>query len=84
MKWHRSLLFRLVLLHVLAVGIVGGAIPFTLYKLLSSTADELHHRALRETADEIAHYLEPSPQGTWELNLPPALRNLYAQSDLSP
>src|SRR4029077_8413135 len=36
--------------------------------------------ALAQTADEIIHYLEPSPQGSWELNLPPALRNLYAQS----
>jgi signal transduction histidine kinase len=72
-----SILWRIVSLHMLAIGATAVAMPLALYFLLDTTATDLQHRALRETADRIAHYLEPRPDGGWRLDLPPELRALY-------
>jgi signal transduction histidine kinase len=76
----KSIISRIISLHVMAVGITSVCMPLALYWLLSSTANDLHHRALREHADTIAHYLAPRPDSGWTLNLPAGLRELYSES----
>jgi hypothetical protein len=44
----KSIISRIVGLHVIAVGITSVCMPLALYWLLNSAANDLHHRALRE------------------------------------
>jgi signal transduction histidine kinase len=73
----KSTMSRIISLHVLAIGATSIAMPLALYFLLASTATNLHQRALRETADSIARYLQMKPDGTWTLDLPAEMRALY-------
>jgi signal transduction histidine kinase len=75
-----SIISRIISLHVIAIGITSICMPLALYWLLSSTATDLHHRALLEYADTIAHYLAPRADGDWTLQLPTGLRELYSES----
>jgi signal transduction histidine kinase len=76
----KSITTRVISLHVIAIGITSVCMPLALYWLLSTTAGDLHHRALREYAGTIAQYLAPRPGGGWSLELPPGLRELYSPS----
>ncbi len=76
----KSIATRVISLHVIAIGITSICMPLALYWLLSSTANDLHHRALREYAATIAQYLVPQPGGGWALDLPAGLRELYSES----
>ena len=76
----KSIISRIISLHVIAIGITSICMPLALYWLLSSTANDLHHRALREYADTIAQYLVPRGDGGWTLDLPAGLRELYSRS----
>jgi signal transduction histidine kinase len=76
----QSITTRIISLHVIAIGITSICMPLALYWLLSSTATDLHHRALREYAGTIAQYLAPRPGGGWTLDLPAGLRELYSKS----
>jgi signal transduction histidine kinase len=75
----KSITTRVISLHVIAIGITSICMPLALYWLLSTTATDLHHRALREFAATIAQYLVPRPGGL-SLELPPGLRELYSPS----
>ena len=75
----RSIVTRIVYLHIAAILIVSIFLPLALYKVLSEAAEDLHHRALGEQADEIARYVRPAADGTLSLSLPPALSALYAE-----
>jgi signal transduction histidine kinase len=75
----KSITTRVISLHVIAIGITSVCMPLALYWLLSTTATDLHHRALRDYAGTIAQYLVPR-QGGWALELPAGLRELYSQS----
>jgi len=75
----KSITTRIISLHVIAIGITSILMPLALYWLLSSTANDLHHRALREYADTIAQYLSPRPEGGWRLDLPGAARALLRE-----
>lgn len=75
----RSITFRIISLHVVAVGLTALFMPLALYWRLSSVATDLRHRALREHAQEIARYLSWNEQG-WTFGLPEGLRELYATS----
>jgi His-Xaa-Ser system radical SAM maturase HxsC len=76
----KSIISRIVCLHVIAVGITLICMPVALYWLLNSAATDLHHRALREHGDTIARYLVSSSDGTWALRLPPRLQELYSEA----
>jgi signal transduction histidine kinase len=77
--WHfRSILSRIVGLHVLAFGATSIAMPISVYFLLSSIATNFQDRALRGHASTIANYVKPLPGGRWDLDLPADLRALYA------
>jgi signal transduction histidine kinase len=76
----KSITSRLISLHVIAIGITSICMPLALYWLLNSTANDLHHRALRDYAGTIAQYLVARPDGGWALTLPAGLRELYSES----
>lgn len=76
----KSIISRIICLHVIAIGITSVCMPLALYWLLNSAADDLHHRALREHADMVARYLVSNPDGTWALHLPPGLQELYSEA----
>ena len=75
----KSIISRIISLHVVAITVTSICMPLALYWLLSSAATELQHRALREYADTIAQYLKPDSGGL-RLDLPPGLRELYSES----
>jgi len=76
----KSIISRIIGLHGIAVGVTSVLMPLALYWLLSSAANDLHHRALREHADTVARYLVAHPDGTWALQLPPGLQELYSEA----
>jgi signal transduction histidine kinase len=76
----KSIISRIISLHVIAIGITSICMPLALYWLLSSTATDLQHRALSDHADTIARYLEIGPDGAWSLRLPAGLEELYSES----
>jgi signal transduction histidine kinase len=76
----KSIISRIISLHVIAITVTSICMPLALYWLLSSSATELHHRALREYADAIAQYLKRDAGGGLRLDLPPGLRELYSES----
>jgi hypothetical protein len=69
-----------VWLNIIAIGITSICLPLSLYSLLSSAANDLHHRALEEHADTLAHYLMPNPDDTWSLQLPTGLEGVYSEA----
>ena len=76
-----SILQRIVLLHILAIGAACAAMPVAAHFVLSSTAEALQSEILRQHATAIARYLEVSPGGQWKLSLPPKLGALYERGD---
>jgi signal transduction histidine kinase len=76
----KSIISRIIWLHVVAIGITSICMPLALYWLLSSTATDLQHRALAAHADTIVRYLERGPDGAWSLHLPAGLEELYSES----
>jgi len=73
----RSLLWRIIGLHVLVLAAAAVAVPLAIYFLLNDTAASYENRTLRAHADTIAAYLTPDPKGGWKLALPEDLRTFY-------
>jgi signal transduction histidine kinase len=71
---------RLIAMHVIAMVAAAVVLPLALYWRVDSTARDLHERALREQAAQIAQYLQRGADGTWTLDLPENLRHLYSIS----
>ena len=74
----RSIKGRLIALHLIAVLAASVMLPLALYWRVDATARGLHERALREQAEQVAHYLRRFPNGSWSLDLPDAVRQLYS------
>jgi len=51
-----------------------------LYYFFKWAANDLHDQAMREQADLVAHYLVLRGDGSWTLDLPPALQDIYSQA----
>jgi signal transduction histidine kinase len=74
----RSILSRVVALHVVAIGVTSVLIPLALYWLLNQAANNLHRDALRGQAVTIGSFLRPRPDGGLNLDLPEDIRPLYS------
>lgn len=74
----KSILSRIVFLHILAIGTTAIVLSAAVYLLLNATATGLQNQTLRDHASVIAQYLTLSPDGNWDLELPPDLATLYA------
>jgi signal transduction histidine kinase len=76
----RSVVSRIIALHLLAIVVTSICIPLALYMMLNYAAQELHHRALRDRAGEIVHYLDSGPYGAPRLSLPADLTQFYSEA----
>ena len=74
----RSIITRMVALHVVAIGVTSILMPLALYWLLNQAANNLHRDALRSQAFTIGSFLRPQPDGRVQLDIPPELRPLYS------
>src|SRR5712691_4498635 len=74
----RSVVSRIVALHLLAIVVTSICMPLALFMMLTYATQELHDRALREQAAEILRYLERGSDGTLRLALPSALTDFYS------
>jgi signal transduction histidine kinase len=76
----RSIFSRIIFLHVIALVITAIFMPLVLYYFFKWAANDLHDQAMREQAELVAHYLVLRPDGSWTLELPPALHDIYSQA----
>jgi signal transduction histidine kinase len=76
----KSIIGRIIFLHVIAVGIICILMPLLLYWLLARETDSLQSVALREHADMLARNLKQEPGGGWSLDLPQNVRDLYSET----
>ena len=78
MRRFRSILSRVVALHVVAIGVTSILIPLALYWLLNEAANSLHRDALRAQALTIASFLQPTPDGGVMLEIPQEAQPIYS------
>ncbi len=76
----KSIFSRIIFLHVIALVITAIFMPLVLYYFFKWAANDLHDQAMREQAELVAHYLVLRPDGSWTLELPPALHDIYSQA----
>ncbi len=73
----RSIITRIVALHVVAIGITSILMPLALYWLLNQAANNLHRDTLRSEAFTFSTFLRPQPDGQLSLEIPQEVRALY-------
>jgi signal transduction histidine kinase len=76
----KSLTSRLVLLHIVAVGVVAIFLPLVLFWLLTSEVNRLHRDQMRDQAEVLGERLGVKPNGTITLDLPDSLKDLYSEA----
>jgi signal transduction histidine kinase len=76
----KSLLSRIVWLHVVAIGVAAIVLPLSTYLLLNEIAKQFENQTLREHADAVAKYIEARPDGSMNINLPGELRAFYGSA----
>ncbi|OAE99031.1 two-component sensor histidine kinase [Bradyrhizobium centrolobii] len=76
----KSLIWRIVFLHIVAVAVVAIFLPLVLFWLLNSEIDQLHRDAMRAQAEVLAQRIAVQPDGTLTFNLPDSLRGLYSDA----
>lgn len=74
----KSIISRILFLHVIALGIISVLMPLMLYWLLARETDRLHQITMRQLADTVGRHLAVR-DGIWDLELPESLRALYSQ-----
>jgi signal transduction histidine kinase len=75
----RSIISRVVALHVVAIGVTSVLMPLALYWLLYEAANSLHRDALRAQALTIASFLRPTANGgDVTLVIPPEAQPIYS------
>ncbi len=75
----KSIISRIVILHVVAVVITSVLMSVALSWLLSYATDNIHDKAMQEQAIAVGEYLTAGPGDRLELNLPSDLLGLYSQ-----
>lgn len=78
MSRFRSIISRVVVLHLVAIGVTSILMPLALYWLLNQAANGLLRDALLGQATTVASFLRPGPDGRLRLELPPDLKPLYS------
>ncbi|PIT04825.1 histidine kinase [Bradyrhizobium nitroreducens] len=76
----KSLIWRIVFLHILAVAVVAIFLPLVLFWLLNSEIDQLHRDAMRAQAEVLAERIMVQPDGQLTFNLPDSLKGLYSDA----
>ncbi|WFU22065.1 ATP-binding protein [Bradyrhizobium sp. CB1717] len=76
----KSLIWRIVFLHIVAVAVVAIFLPLVLFWLLNSEVDQLHRDAMRAQAEVLGERIVPQADGTLTFILPDSLRGLYSEA----
>jgi signal transduction histidine kinase len=76
----KSLISRIVFMHIIAVAVVAIFLPLVLFWLLNSEIDQLHRAAMRAQAETLAERIAVQPDGKVTFNLPESLRGLYSEA----
>jgi signal transduction histidine kinase len=76
----KSIISRIVFLHVVAVVITSILMSLALSWLLSYATDTIHHKAMQEQAVAVGEHLSLASDGKLELILPLDLLGLYSQA----
>jgi signal transduction histidine kinase len=76
----KSIMSRILLLHVIAVVIAAIFMPLVLYRLLIADVESYQQHAKREQAESIAQHLTYAPGRGWSLNLPAGLQDRYSEA----
>ncbi|MDR0480458.1 MAG: sensor histidine kinase N-terminal domain-containing protein [Gallionellaceae bacterium] len=74
---HRSILWRIVGLHLIAMLAMAVIIPLSFSMLVNASVTTLQHQTLDQHANAIAASLRRAPGGNWTLELDAGLRALY-------
>ncbi|MGH6828114.1 MAG: sensor histidine kinase [Rhizomicrobium sp.] len=74
----QSLQARIILFHLLAIGLATIAVPLTNYLMINRSANLFEARILRSHAAAVAAHLDRDGRGHWRLDLPSDLAALYA------
>jgi signal transduction histidine kinase len=75
----KSIISRIVILHVIAVAITSILMSVALSWLLNIAASNIHNEAMEEQAASVAQHLVMQPDRSLSLDLPPSLQGLYSQ-----
>jgi signal transduction histidine kinase len=75
----KSIISRIVILHVIAVAITSLLMSVALSWLLSMATNNIHNEAMQEQAMSLAAHLALDANGSLTLELPPNLQGLYSQ-----
>jgi signal transduction histidine kinase len=76
----KSIISRIVILHVVAVVVTSIFMSLALSWLLSYATNNIHNKAMQEQAVSVGEHLTAKPDGSLELNLPQDLLGLYSQA----
>ena len=75
----RSIISRIVILHVIAVALTSVLMSLALSWLLNLATDNIHDEAMEKQAVSVADRLIVKADGRLSLELPPDLQGLYSQ-----
>ena len=76
----KSIISRIVILHVVAVLITSIFMSLALSWLLNYATNNIHNKAMQEQAVSVGQHLSAKPDGSLDLNLPQDLLGLYSQA----
>ncbi len=76
----KSIISRIVILHVVAVVITSIFMSLALSWLLNYATNNIHNKAMQEQAVSVGEHLSARPDGSLELDLPLDLLGLYSQA----
>ena len=76
----KSIITRIVFLHVVAVVITSILMSLALSWLLNYATKNIHDKAMQEQAVAVGEYLSKTSDGRLELKLPSDLLGLYSQA----
>ncbi|MBN8960793.1 MAG: sensor histidine kinase N-terminal domain-containing protein [Rhizobiales bacterium] len=75
----KSIISRIVILHVVAVAVTSILMSLALSWLLNYATNNIHNQAMKKQAIALAEHLEIQPDGKLKLSLTPDLQGLYSQ-----
>jgi signal transduction histidine kinase len=75
----KSIISRIVILHVIAVAITSVLMSVALSWLLNLATNNIHNEAMEDQAASLAQHLVLQADGNLSLELPPNLQGLYSQ-----
>ena len=67
----KSIISRIVILHVVAVVITSIFMSLALSWLLNYETNNIHNKAMQEQAELVGEHLNTRPDGSLDVNLPP-------------